>query len=192
MSHMGGLLTFDIVGGLEAGSRFVEATRVALLATSLGGPETLVTHPASTTHVGLDADELAAAGITEGTIRVSVGLEHEQDVVADFLQALAAATLTSVPAGRSCPWYAAHRTTSRGTRDVRSGHSVSGTLRCAVCRTPMDEGAVRCPSCGASLDEMFDRVVPTPVARSRSGGSTQSRAAHPANPSVGWPVRPVR
>ncbi|MFA9565870.1 MAG: PLP-dependent aspartate aminotransferase family protein, partial [Acidimicrobiales bacterium] len=92
MSHMGGLLTFDIVGGLEAGSRFVEATRVALLATSLGGPETLVTHPASTTHVGLDADELAAAGITQGTIRVSVGLEHEQDVVADFLQALAAAT----------------------------------------------------------------------------------------------------
>ena len=99
MSHMGGLLTFDIVGGLEAGSRFVEATRVALLATSLGGPETLVTHPASTTHVGLDPDELAAAGITEGTIRVSVGLEHEQDVVADFLQALSAATdLTGVPA----------------------------------------------------------------------------------------------
>jgi cystathionine beta-lyase/cystathionine gamma-synthase len=92
MSHMGGLLTFDMVGGLGAGSRFVEATRVALLATSLGGPETLVTHPASTTHVGLDADELAAAGITEGTIRVSVGLEHERDVVADFLQALAAAT----------------------------------------------------------------------------------------------------
>ena len=92
MSHMGGLLSFDLVGGLEAGSRFVEATRVAMLATSLGGPETLVTHPASTTHVGLDDDELAAAGITEGTIRVSVGLEHEQDVVADFLQALGVAT----------------------------------------------------------------------------------------------------
>lgn len=44
----------------------------------------------------------------------------------------------------------------------------------------MDEGAVRCPSCGASLDEMFNRVVPTPVARSRSGGSTGARAAHPA------------
>ena len=92
MAHMGGLLTFDLAGGLEAGSRFVEATRVALLATSLGGPETLVTHPASTTHVGLDPDELAVAGIGEGTIRVSVGLEHEQDVIADFLQALTAAT----------------------------------------------------------------------------------------------------
>ncbi len=91
MAYMGGLLTFDIEGGLEAGSRFVEATRVALLATSLGGPETLVTHPASTTHVGLDAAELEAAGISEATIRVSVGLEHEQDVIADFLQALTAA-----------------------------------------------------------------------------------------------------
>ena len=62
-----------------------------MLATSLGGPETLVTHPASTTHVGLDPVELEAAGISEGTIRVSVGLEHEQDVIADFLQALTAA-----------------------------------------------------------------------------------------------------
>ncbi len=92
MAHMGGLLTFDIAGGLAPGSRFVEATRIAMLATSLGGPETLVTHPASTTHVGLDPAELEAAGISEGTIRVSVGLEHEQDVVADFLQALTVAT----------------------------------------------------------------------------------------------------
>ncbi len=91
MVHMGGMLTFDIEGGLEAGSSFVEATRVARLATSLGGPETLVTHPASTTHVGLDAEELAAAGITEGTIRVSVGLEHERDIIDDFLRALSVA-----------------------------------------------------------------------------------------------------
>ena len=85
----GGLLTFDLAGGLEAGRVFVEATRVAQLATSLGGPETLVTHPASTTHVNLTPDELGANGITPGTVRVSVGLEHVDDIVDDFLQALA-------------------------------------------------------------------------------------------------------
>ena len=88
MSLPGGLLSFDVVGGLEAGRRFVESVRIAQLAPSLGGPETLVTHPASTTHVNLTADELEANGIGLGTIRVSVGLEHPDDVIADFLQAL--------------------------------------------------------------------------------------------------------
>jgi cystathionine beta-lyase/cystathionine gamma-synthase len=84
----GGLLTFDLVGGLDAGRCFVEATRIAQLATSLGGPETLVTHPASTTHVGLLPEELAEAEIGPGTIRMSVGLEHVDDLVADVLAAL--------------------------------------------------------------------------------------------------------
>ena len=90
MRRFGGLLTFDLAGGLEAGRTFVESTRIARLATSLGGPETLVTHPASTTHVGLLPDELAEAGITPGTVRVSVGLEHPDDLVTDFEQALLA------------------------------------------------------------------------------------------------------
>ncbi|HEX2575044.1 MAG TPA: aminotransferase class I/II-fold pyridoxal phosphate-dependent enzyme [Aquihabitans sp.] len=88
MSSGGGLVTFDVVGGLEAGCRFVEAVEVAQLATSLGGPETLVTHPASTTHVNLLPDELQANGIGPGTIRVSCGLEHPDDVVADLTRAL--------------------------------------------------------------------------------------------------------
>ena len=60
------------------------------MAPSLGGPETLVTHPASTTHVSLSPEELEANGIGLGTVRVSVGLEHVDDVVADFRNALAA------------------------------------------------------------------------------------------------------
>lgn len=88
MAMFGGLLTFDLSGGLEAGRRFVESTKIARLATSLGGPETLVTHPASTTHVGLTPEELASSGITEGTIRVSVGLEHSEDLLTDVRQAL--------------------------------------------------------------------------------------------------------
>jgi cystathionine beta-lyase/cystathionine gamma-synthase len=88
MAMPGGLLAFDLAGGLEAGRRFVEAVNVAQLATSLGGPETLVTHPASTTHVGLLPEELDDAGISPGTIRVSAGLEHVDDLIDDFRQAL--------------------------------------------------------------------------------------------------------
>ncbi len=88
MRLFGGLLTFDLKDGLTAGRHFVEATQLARLATSLGGPETLVTHPASTTHVGLLPEEMAAAGITEGTVRMSVGLEHVDDLTADVLSAL--------------------------------------------------------------------------------------------------------
>ncbi|QXC61590.1 aminotransferase class I/II-fold pyridoxal phosphate-dependent enzyme [Aquihabitans sp. G128] len=97
MSSGGGLVTFDVAGGLEGGRRFVEAVRIAQLATSLGGPETLVTHPASTTHVNLLPDELAANGIGPGTIRVSVGLEHVDDLIADFAQALDVAAAGPVP-----------------------------------------------------------------------------------------------
>ena len=87
----GGLLTFELAGGLEEGSRFVESTKICRLATSLGGPETLVTHPASTTHVNLLPEELADAGITPATVRMSVGLEDTDDVVADVRRALDAA-----------------------------------------------------------------------------------------------------
>ena len=88
MASSGGLVTFDLAGGRAAGASLVSTTEIAQLATSLGGPETLVTHPASTTHVGLLPDELATAGISEGTVRVSCGLEHTDDVLADFRRAL--------------------------------------------------------------------------------------------------------
>ena len=87
----GGLITFDVTGGSVAGRAFVEATEIAQMATSLGGPETLVTHPRTTTHVGLLPDELVDAGIGEGTIRMSVGLEHPDDLIADVGRALDAA-----------------------------------------------------------------------------------------------------
>lgn len=89
MSH-GGLVTFDLAAGFDAGARFVEALQLAIHAPSLGGPETLVTHPASTTHAGLDPDLQAEALIGPGTIRVSCGLEETSDVIADVAQALAA------------------------------------------------------------------------------------------------------
>ena len=86
--QFGGVLSFELIGGAEAGARFVDAVRLCRPATSMGGPETLVTHPASTTHAGLTPDELSASGITPGTVRMSCGLEHTDDVVADVLHAL--------------------------------------------------------------------------------------------------------
>lgn len=91
LAYTGGLLTFDVAGGIDAGRRFVESTRICRLAPSLGGPESLVTHPASTTHVGLLPEELEAAGIGPGTIRMSVGLEATDDIVADVVRSLDAA-----------------------------------------------------------------------------------------------------
>jgi cystathionine beta-lyase/cystathionine gamma-synthase len=88
MRLTGGLVTFEIRGGAAAGEKLIDRLKMCRPATSLGGPETLVTHPVSTTHAGLDEQELAASGITPGTIRVSVGLEHEDDIIADLLQAI--------------------------------------------------------------------------------------------------------
>ena len=88
MDLPGGLVSFDLSGGHEAGRAFVEEVRVVQLATSLGGPESIVTHPASTTHVSLLPEELEAVCIGQGTVRFSAGLEHTDDVVADVIGAL--------------------------------------------------------------------------------------------------------
>ncbi|WP_203971116.1 trans-sulfuration enzyme family protein [Planotetraspora silvatica] len=88
MPEFGGVFSFDLKGGRPAGESFMKAVKLALLAPSLGGVETLILHPATTSHRGLDAEGLAAAGIGEGTVRVAVGIEHHEDLWADFEQAL--------------------------------------------------------------------------------------------------------
>jgi cystathionine beta-lyase/cystathionine gamma-synthase len=92
MTSGGTVLTFELAGGLDAGRSFVQAVEIAQVAPSLGGPETLVVHPPTMTAATLTPDERAAMGIGEGMIRVSVGLEHVDDVIADFRQSLDALT----------------------------------------------------------------------------------------------------
>jgi cystathionine beta-lyase/cystathionine gamma-synthase len=89
LSGFGGMVAFDLAGGRDAGLRLVSGLRLAAMAPSLGGAETLVLHPATTSHRQLDSAGLRAAGISEGSIRVSAGLEHPDDLWADFEQALA-------------------------------------------------------------------------------------------------------
>jgi len=84
----GGMLSIEIRGDVRAGARCVEALRVAKLAVSLGGVSTLVTHPASTTSVNMPREARQAAGIADGLIRISVGIEDLDDLIADFDQAL--------------------------------------------------------------------------------------------------------
>lgn len=88
MSGSGAMLSFELKGGYRAGKRFVEAVRLATLAVSLGGTETLVQHPASMTHGPLTAEERHTGGVTEGLVRVSVGLEDPDDLLEDFDRAI--------------------------------------------------------------------------------------------------------
>ena len=83
----GGMLAFD-VGGREASERVMDALELCARATSLGGVDTLVSHPASTSHRQFSPAQLSAAGVSEGLLRVSVGCEDGDDIVADFEQAL--------------------------------------------------------------------------------------------------------
>ncbi len=88
MSAFGGLIAFELVGGLATGHRFLNRVALAHRAVSLGDAETLVQHPASMTHAQYPAEERRRHGITDGLIRLSVGLETPEDIIADLLQAL--------------------------------------------------------------------------------------------------------
>jgi methionine-gamma-lyase len=84
----GSTFSFDVKGGEAAAFRMLDALQVIKLAVSLGGTESLVSHPASTTHSGLPAETLSRIGITPGLIRLSVGVENADDLIADLGQAL--------------------------------------------------------------------------------------------------------
>ncbi|HET6379502.1 MAG TPA: aminotransferase class I/II-fold pyridoxal phosphate-dependent enzyme [candidate division Zixibacteria bacterium] len=80
----GGMLAIDLAGGRAAGERFLDALQVAVHATSLGSAETLCSHPASSSHRQLSEEELPASGLTAGMVRISIGLEDPEDLIADL------------------------------------------------------------------------------------------------------------
>jgi O-acetylhomoserine (thiol)-lyase len=86
-----GILSFGIQGGREAGARFIDALQMILRLVNIGDAKSLACHPATTTHRQLGPDELAAAGVREDMVRLSIGIEHVDDIIADIEQALAAA-----------------------------------------------------------------------------------------------------
>ena len=84
------ILSFGIKGGREAGARFIDALKLVLRLVNIGDAKTLASHPATTTHRQLNAEELKAAGVTEDMVRLSIGIEHIDDILADLSQALEA------------------------------------------------------------------------------------------------------
>jgi O-acetylhomoserine (thiol)-lyase len=84
------ILSFGIKGGREAGGRFIDALKLILRLVNIGDAKSLASHPATTTHRQLNAEELKAAGVTEDMIRLSIGIEHVDDIIADIAQALEA------------------------------------------------------------------------------------------------------
>lgn len=94
MKHPGPMLSFELKGGLAAGKKFIDALQMCVRAVSLGTVDTLISHPASMTHFGVSAEEKAKYGITDGLIRMSVGIEYVEDIKDDLDQALQTSQLS--------------------------------------------------------------------------------------------------
>ena len=88
MTAGGGLVCFELDGGIARGRKFMNALKLIHRAVSLGDAETLIQHPASMTHASYGAEERARHGISDGLIRMSVGLENTEDLIDDLEQAL--------------------------------------------------------------------------------------------------------
>ena len=88
MQGFGGMVTILVKGGLEETRRFLERCRVFALAESLGGVESLIEHPAIMTHASVPAEQRAELGIADNLVRLSVGVEEVEDLIADLKQAL--------------------------------------------------------------------------------------------------------
>jgi cystathionine beta-lyase/cystathionine gamma-synthase len=88
MSGFSGMLSFELKGGIPAGTALMNNVKLCSLAESLGGVETMITHPATMTHVDVPAEQRHARGLTDGLVRLSVGVEDIDDILADLEQAL--------------------------------------------------------------------------------------------------------
>jgi cystathionine beta-lyase/cystathionine gamma-synthase len=87
MRGFGGMISFEL-GGLDAAAQFLKRVKLCALAESLGGVETIITHPATMTHASIPPEQRARIGITDGLVRISVGIEDVEDIIADIEQAL--------------------------------------------------------------------------------------------------------
>jgi methionine-gamma-lyase len=88
MRHPGAILSFELKDGLKAGIKFIDKLKMCTRAVSLGTCDTLISHPASMSHAGVPAETREKYGITDGLIRMSVGIENTEDITSDLEQAL--------------------------------------------------------------------------------------------------------
>ena len=88
MSLPGAMIAFEVKGGIEAGKKLLNSLKMLVISVSLGDAETLIQHPASMTHSPYTPEERQASNISEGLVRISVGLENVEDIIADLKSAL--------------------------------------------------------------------------------------------------------
>jgi O-acetylhomoserine (thiol)-lyase len=88
----GGVVTFGLKGGVEAGRKLIDSVKLFSLLANVGDAKSLIIHPASTTHQQLSAQDQVASGVTPELVRISVGIEHVDDIIADLDQAIGVAT----------------------------------------------------------------------------------------------------
>ena len=100
MKGFGSMISFELAGGMEAGRILMDHVRLATLAVSLGGVETLIEHPASMTHAGMSPEARRSAGFSDGLVRYSVGIEDVEDLIADLRQALDAVAHQTMEEGQ--------------------------------------------------------------------------------------------
>ena len=112
-SGYGGLVGFELAGGREAGRRFIDNLKMLYHVANIGDARSLAIHPASTTHSQLTREEQLQTGVTDGYVRLSIGLEHIDDILADIDQALVAAMSGELPAGVEQPDQALEAVSSR-------------------------------------------------------------------------------
>jgi O-acetylhomoserine (thiol)-lyase len=94
----GALVGIEVKGGVEAGKKFIESLKMFYHVANIGDARSLAIHPATTTHSQLTEEELLAAGVTPGYVRLSIGIEHPDDIIADLDQALGASGKPSLKA----------------------------------------------------------------------------------------------
>ena len=94
----GGLVGIEVKGGVESGKKFIESLKMFYHVANIGDARSLAIHPATTTHSQLTEEELLAAGVTPGYVRLSIGIEHPDDIIADLDQALKASGGTKLRA----------------------------------------------------------------------------------------------
>ena len=87
MTQGGNIIAFEVKGGIDAGRTFLNNIKMCSLSANLGDTRTIITHPASTTHSKLSVEDRLAVGITDGLVRISIGLENPEDIMTDLKQA---------------------------------------------------------------------------------------------------------
>jgi O-succinylhomoserine sulfhydrylase len=150
MAAGGTLVTFDIKGGKEEAFRFLDALRLVDISNNLGDSKSMVTHPATTTHMRVGAEERARLGITDGTVRLSVGLEDVSDLIYDLAEALDAIALpasaaTAVAATAAGTGEAAGAASAAPRRRVAAKRAAAGAAEEAAAASPQPQAAEAAP-----------------------------------------------